>query len=205
MDEQKKQIFEYRGIENLVYAEVTKDIDEENGYTTGAVKSLAGVAELGKSRESTSDAHYYDNLPMIVINADGSDEVKINTSALPLDVLADITGQFFDSATGMFVEGERDTKYYAIGYKTQKTDGTDVYVWRLKGTFAIPEVTHKSKDTGTDAEGQELTYTGISTTKKFTKTGKGAMSVNVDTSFDNADVSNFFDKVQTPDTILAKA
>ncbi len=47
-------VFEFRGVEGLVYAEVTED-SEEN-YTTGEVKSLAGVAEIGKSTATDSSA-----------------------------------------------------------------------------------------------------------------------------------------------------
>lgn len=195
------KIVEYRGIEGLVFAEVTEDSTAQ--FTTGEVKELAGVAELTKSTESSSEPHYYDNMPAIVIESTGSDEVTATVSAIPLDVLAEITGQVYDTATDMFIEGPRSNKYFALGYKTKKTDGTEVYVWRLKGTFSIPESTHNTEDDGTDANGQEITFTGISTTHKFTKTGKGAKAINV-AADGKADVSTFFDTVQTPDTVQAK-
>ena len=195
------KIVEYRGIEGLVYAPITEDSTEN--FTTGDVKELAGTSELTRSTESSSEAHYYDIMPAVVIESTGSDEVTASVSAIPLDVLADITGQVYDQATDMFVEGPRENKYFALGYKTKKTDGTEIYVWRLKGTFSIPESTHATEDDGTDANGQEITFTGISTTHKFTKTGKGAKAVNV-AADGKADVSTFFDTVQTPDSIKAK-
>ena len=166
------KIFEYRGVEALVYAEVTKD--DNSGYVTGAVKPLAGVAEISKSTESASEAHYYDNIPAVVITSTGADTITISASAVPQDVLAEITGQTYDSATGTYIEEERENKYFAIGYQTKTTDGQIIYVWRLKGSFNIPDQTSATENAGTDANGQELTYTGISTVHKFTKTGKPA-------------------------------
>ena len=175
-----KTYFEYRGVSNAVYAEITADTAEN--FTTGAVKDLTGVSEIGKTTDSANETHYYDNLPAIVIDSVGSDEITINTSGIPLDVLADITGQYYDQTTGMLVEQESTPKYFAFGYITDKTDGTKVLVWRLKGKFSIPGTTSATKDDGTDANGQELTYTGISTVHKFTKTGKPARAINIDTS-----------------------
>jgi phi13 family phage major tail protein len=99
------QIYEYRGVSGLVYAKVTKD--DKTGYATGTVKPLAGVAEISKSTESSNEPHYYDNIPAVVVSSTGSDEIAISASAIPFDVLADITGQYYDSATGMYVEKER--------------------------------------------------------------------------------------------------
>ena len=193
------EVFEYRGVEGLVYAEVTKD--DETSYTTGEVKPLAGVAEIGRTTETSNEAHYYDNVPAIVISSTGSDEVTCTVSGIPLDVLADITGQAYDETTGAFIEGERDVKYFALGYKTKKTNGDEVYVWRYKGTFNIPDSTHATEDDGTDANGQEITYTGISTTHKFTSTAKRAKAINVDVGLGKTNVTNFFDTVTTPDTL----
>ena len=195
-----KTYFEYRGVSNAVYAEITADTDEN--FTTGAVKDLTGVSEIGKTTDSANETHYYDNLPAIVIDSVGSDEITINTSGIPLDVLADITGQYYDQTTGMLVEQESTPKYFAFGYITDKTDGTKVLVWRLKGKFSIPGTTSATKDDGTDANGQELTYTGISTVHKFTKTGKPARAINIDTSVNQTMTdATFFETVNTPDTI----
>lgn len=202
-----REIYEYRGVEGLVCAEVLKDNNESGsgeGYVTGDVFAIAGVAEIGRTTESSNEAHYYDNMPAVVINSTGADEVTITASAIDLEVLAKITGQNYDSATGAFIEGARDTKYFAIGYKTKKTNGDEVYVWRYKGTFNVPDSTHHTEDDGTDANGQEIVYTGISTTHKFTKTGKGVKAINVDLGKDLADVDEFFDTVTTPDTLEAK-
>lgn len=195
-----KTYFEYRGVSNAVYAEITADTAEN--FTTGAVKDLTGVSEIGKTTDSANETHYYDNLPAIVIDSVGSDEITINTSGIPLDVLADITGQYYDQTTGMLVEQESTPKYFAFGYITDKTDGTKVLVWRLKGKFSIPGTTSATKDDGTDANGQELTYTGISTVHKFTKTGKPARAINIDTSVNKTITEDdFFATVSTPDTI----
>lgn len=196
------QIYEYRGVEGLVYAPVTQD--DSNGFATGTVKPLAGVAEISKSTESSNEAHYYDNLPAVVVSSTGSDEITINASAIPLDTLADITGQYYDSNTGMFVEKERTPGYFAIGYRTKTTSGDVMFVWRLKGTFNIPDQTNATEDDGTDANGQEITFTGISTTHKFTKTNSPAKAITVNTAVNPVDESTFFGSVMTPDTVQSR-
>lgn len=198
-----KEIYEYRGVEGLVAAEVLKD--DANALEFGEVFDIAGVAEIGRTTENSSETHYYDNVPAVVISSTGADTVTCSVSAIPLDVLAKITGQAYDSELGTFIEGQRDVKYFALGYKTKKTNGKEVYVWRYKGQFSIPDSTHTTENDGTDANGQEITYTGISTTHKFTKTGKPAKAINVDLEKDLADVSTFFDQVTTIDDLQAKS
>lgn len=196
---------EYRGIRGLVTAEVITDDAEK--FECGAPFPLAGVAELTRTTESSSESHYYDNVPAVVIDSTGADEVSITASAIPFEALAKVTGQVYDATKGMFVEGERQAKYFAIGYITEKTDGTEVFVWRLKGKFNIPDSTHATKDDGAEANGQELVYTGINTAHKFAALGnKTAKAVNVDTSVNTGvKEDTFFTEVQTPDTVTAAA
>lgn len=198
------EIFEYRGVSDLVYAEVTKD--DSTGFATGTVKPLAGVATITKASNSSSETHYYDNLPAIIVSTTSSDTITISASAIPLEVKAELTGQTYDSDTGMLIEAEHETKMFAIGYRTQSTvTGKEYFCWRLKGSFQLGDEVHNTKDDGTDANGEELTYTGISTVYKFQKTGKPAMAVTVNTGLDLiANKAGFFNSVQTPDTITAK-
>lgn len=198
-----QEIVEYRGVEGLVAAEVLTD-NNTDGYTTGDVFAIAGVAEISRTTENSNAAHYYDNIPAVVITSTAADTVTISASAIPFDVLAEITGQEYDADTGALIEGPRVTKYFALGYKTKKTNGDEVYVWRYKGTFNVPDQTSVTENDGTDANGQEIVFTGIATTHKFVATGKGAKAMNVDLGVNKADVSTFFDAVTTPDTIVPK-
>ncbi|MBO7436891.1 MAG: hypothetical protein J6T97_03625 [Bacteroidaceae bacterium] len=201
-----QEVVEWRGIKDLVAAEVLYD-DAEHGYVTGNVFSIAGVANLEKSVDSSDDAHYYDNQPMVVISSTSADTVTIDVSAIPFDVLAAITGQFYDETTGAMIEGERNPSYFAIGYNTQNTAGESVYVWRYKGKFNIPNSSHATMQNDTTANGQQIVYTGITTTTKFNsvtdKMGNpiGAKALNINASKTSADVTEFFDTVTTPDDL----
>lgn len=199
---------EFRGCKRLVYAEVTKDDNETTGgYVTGTVKTLAPVAEISKTVETSSEAHYYDNKAAIVINSEGADTVTF-TIAVPSDeVLADITGRTYDSTKKMFVESERTNKYFAVGYILgENGEGEDErYVWRYKGTFNIPDETSATKNDGTDANNMSLEYTGIYTDHEFTNgagTGQkgSAKAAFIRESSNVATADEWFSTVSTPDT-----
>lgn len=195
----EKIIKEYRGIRDLVAAELLVDTLSELTYDTPF--PIAGIAELTRTTENSSESHYYDNIAAIVIDSVGADEVTCSCSAIPLNVLAKLTGQYYDSITKTFVECEGTKKYFAIGYVTEDTDGNEVYVWRHKVKCSIPDSTHATKNDGTDANGQEITFTGISTIHKFTKTGKPAKAVNHEASSGIILETDFFAKPQTIDTL----
>lgn len=211
---------EFRGTDDLYYAEVVIDDNETNtagsgetpnhGYVTGTVKRLAPVAEISKTVETASDTKYYDNKPAMTINAEGADTITLNVPALDLPTLADITGKDYDSTTGAFMDGEATPKMFALGYRLGLTDGTYRYVWRYKGSFAIPDETSQTKNAGTDSSGQTLTYTGISTIHKFenAEDAQGNPTAQkalvVDERDGLADLTNFFSTVTTCDTLTAK-
>lgn len=201
------EIVEWRGVEALVAAEVLVDDNESgegHGYVTGDVFSIAGVNKISRTTSTSTETKYYDNMAAMVTNATGADEVTMDVSAVDMEVRAQITGQTYDASTGSFIEGDRTVKYFAIGYKTKKTNGDEVYVWRYKGTFNIPDQENSTETDGTESSGEQLVFTGVKTTHMFTK-GKHVSALNVDVSKDKADVSTFFDTVTTPDSLTPKA
>ena len=201
---------EFRGCKRLVYAEIIKDNNNSGsgeGYVTGEVKELAPVAEISKSVETSSEAHYYDNQAAIIIDSEGADTVSF-TIAIPSDeVLADITGRTYDSTKKMFIESERTQKYFAVGYILgEKGEGEDErYVWRYKGTFNIPDETSTTMDDGTGANNMSLEYKGIYTEHAFAN-GKGtgvkatAKAAFIRESANVATADHWFSQVSTPDT-----
>ena len=192
-------VVEFRGCENLVYAEVTDD--RSSNYETGIVKSLAPVAQIQKNVETSTAKKWYDNKAMITIRSEGSDEVTLVVPALDLATLATLTGKKVDGTTGAFLDTPSKPKMFAIGYKILLTDGTFRYVWRLKGSFSIPDEEANQDDDGTDSNNQSLTFSGDFTVHKFEHGGEAAKAVVIDERDDKCDLSTFFSKVQTPDTI----
>lgn len=192
-------ITEYRGIRGLVAAIVVKDTAEE--YVCDTPFYVAGTSELTKETESSSEAHYYDNIPAVVIDAIGADTVNVNVSAVPLDVQAKVTGQYYDPTTETLVEDNSPAPYVALGYITDDTDGSEKFVWRYKGKFARPGSTHSTKDNGTGANGQSLTFTGINTVHKFNVTGKGSSGLVTSAAKCGKTEAEFFNKVTTIDDI----
>lgn len=192
---------EFRGVEGLVIAKVTKDDSTE--YTTGDVREFAGVSEISKTKEVGSETKYYDNIPAIVIQSEGADEITLACSVTDLDMDAYLEGKLYDETTGALIEGDTTPSYFAIGYITKDTKGNKRYVWRYKGTIAKGDEVFITEDDGTESNGVEYTYTGIKTAHAFTKGGK-CKGIVVDVSKDLADVSKFFEEVTTPDTLKAK-
>ena len=161
-----QQIFEFRGVDKFYFAEVTQD--DANGYTCGTPIHIP-VQEIGKTTDSSSEAHYYDNKAMIVVNSESADTITLTIAPPALDKLAQLIGKSFDSTTGMLVDSPRQNKYYAIMYRTKGTDGGYRYVSRLKGQFNIPEETYATENDGTDTNNTQITYTGIYTEHEFNK------------------------------------
>ena len=198
---------EFRGCKNLVFAEVTKD--DETGYTTGTVESLAPVGEIAKTVEFSSATHFYDNKGLVIIDAEGIDTVTFTISVPDPATFAKLTGRTYDSAKKMFIESKRKQKYFAVGYIIGEIgEGEDErFVWRLKGTFNLPDESSKTEDNGTDASNLSLVYTGVFTEHEFENgqgTGvKGSAKANFIRKSDNVTTASaYFAQVVTPDTTL---
>ena len=126
----------------LVAARIIEDSAEN--YTTGDVFAIAGRQPLKKTRESSSEAHYYDNYGAIVVSSEGADTITCTVSALPLAVYAELTGQYYDEATGALIEGERTPRYFAVGYETQNKTPT-----AKKSLFGDTNVSRLCRDSPT--------------------------------------------------------
>lgn len=199
-------VFEFRGTDGLVIAEVTKD--EKGGITWGTPEDLVPVAQIEKQVETGAETKYYDNNPALTINSEGADTINLTVSGISLETLGKILNKPYEN--GMFSDEITTPKYFALGYRVKKTDGTYRYVWRYKGTFGVPGETSQTEDAGTTSNNQTLTYTGISTTAEFTK-ADGTKAKRKGFVVDEAEadetikakLAKFFEKVQVKETFEA--
>lgn len=205
----EQQIFEFRGVDNFYFAEVLKDNNDVDGGYICDTPIHIPVQEVGKNVDAASEAHYYDNKAMIVVNSESADTISLVLAPPALDKLAKMIGKSFDASTGMMVDSPRQNKYFAIMYRTKGTDGGYRYVSRLKGQFNIPEENAQTENDGTDTTNTSIQFTGIYTEHEFTKGTydgtqwhkSGAKGIVVDARYGLADLSTFFSAIQTPDSI----
>lgn len=200
-----KQVTEWKGCEKLVYAELITDTAE--AFETGEVKDLAPVQEINNSTEVSSETKFYDNAAALVMTGEGGETVNFICGIPSDEVLADIAGRVYDTATKTFLEVPRKNKYFAVGYIYNEITASGeqrVFVWKYKGTFGIPEETHVTKDDGTDSNNITLPFTSIFTTHVF-KNGEGAGKPSKLRGIrrrESAELNEdaFFASVVTPDT-----
>lgn len=194
---------EFQGFDELYYAEVTKD--DDTGFTTGVPKELAPAGELSKSTETQQAVKYYNNVPFLVVSAEGTDTYNLTVPVIPVSQLGELLGKPVDATTGALLDtGEKLSKHFAIGYRLDFTDGSHRYVWRLKGVFSLPNEEAKSRDASPDTNNQQLVFTGMKTRYKFTMPDgkkKNCKAVVVDSRDELADVESWFDQVITPETL----
>lgn len=188
-----------RGLSNVVVAQVTADTAET--FTTGTPKKLIPAGELSISVDSDLQNYHFDNTVFASVGREGSSELTISGAKIRPADLAEILGKDVDAATGAVMDDGQFTNnnYWALGALMDNIDGTQDYFWFMKGTFAIPDESAKTKGEDTDASGTELTYTAIPTVHVFEETGKTCKRVVADTETSElADNADWFAQVVTP-------
>lgn len=204
----KEKIVEYRGCESIYVARVTADDSEE--YTCDTPQYLAGASEISRTIESDTQTKYYDNGPAIQVSAVSAPELTLSVSALTNKKLAYITGYAYDTTLDALDLGDITPVDVALMYKYQMDNGDASYVVFYKGRFSIPEGSYATiADDAGSGTGCELTYKASKTTHAFTATGKQGIGQEYlcpgdDLTKAKANLSSFFDKVETPDTIEAR-
>ena len=193
-------VAEFRGCHGLVVAKITRD--DASQYTTGAVVRLCETAQIAKKTTVNTKDSAYDNIIQVQIKDVGKDEVTMIVPALFLETLAMVTGAAIDPSTGAYMSGgEDDSGYYALGYIVGLTDGTERYVWRLKGKFqSVPDETADTKGNGINTNNQTIVYEGVDTTHKWTVDGKivSRRDVVIDERDGLCNLTTFFNEVITP-------
>lgn len=196
---------EYRGIRQLVIAELTETVGEDGTVTEtyGKVQPLSGVQSLSGEVNESTETHYYDDMAAIVVDSEGEDTYTVTVSIPAKKTRALIEGTTYDEATGALIGTQKVKKYFAMGFIADKLNGVEEYNWIYKGKFTGGSTEHNTKDDGTDGTNMEYTFTSIHTATEYTK-GGSCKYLSVDND-GKADLSTFFDTVTTPDTLTAKS
>ena len=183
------------GLKNVVIAPL--ETDTEAAHTYGTLQLIAGAIEASVTPENADpDIQYADDVEFSVLYPDPELSFKTKLADLPLSVQEQIFGNSIDD-NGVLVRKAGDTPgYFAVGFKSEKSNGKFRYVWLFKvranpvtETYATKEGATVTRQTG------EIEWTAI----KRTSDGRyQAVADEGENGFDAAKAATFLDSVYVP-------
>ncbi len=138
------------GVDMLYVAKVTSD--DESGTTYSEAFRLPGLNNIGYDPVTQSGSYTADDGVYASNTADGATTVTLRVADLLSEHYALLLG-LSQSETGIVEEGVADNPpEMAVGWRSQKSDGTYRFVWVLKGKFS------KSAEAYATKGGEGITY-----------------------------------------------
>ena len=183
------------GLKNMVIAPVTEDT--ETATTYGDLQRVAGAIEATITPENNDpDIQYFDDVEGDVLYPDPELTFKTKRADLPLIVQEMIFSNKIDD-NGVLIRTANDKPgYFAVGFMSEKANGTYRYVWLFKvrakpvtETYATKEGTSITRQTG------EVEWTAI----KRTSDGRyQAVADEGENGFTAEKAAAFLNTVYTP-------
>lgn len=183
------------GLKNMVIAPVTEDTETSTTY--GNLQRVAGAIEATITPENNDpDIQYFDDVEGDVLYPDPELTFKTKLADLPLIVQEMIFSNKIDD-NGVLIRTANDKPgYFAVGFMSEKANGTYRYVWLFKvrakpvtETYATKEGTSITRQTG------EVEWTAI----KRTSDGRyQAVADEGENGFTAEKAASFLNTVYTP-------
>lgn len=199
---------EYRsliGLDSLYVAEVTED--SAAAYTAGTPAWLAPAAEASQEPTTSFEIQYADDQPYEVMTAEGETKIALKVTGIPLEMLATIAGRVWDATTGRMYDNAAVAPYFALSFRSQKSNGSYRYYQYLKGRFDMPKDAAATLGEKAEPKTVDLTYTAIRTVHEF---DLGAINDTVKRVVGDTDVlafsaASWFSQVQVPGVVAPSA
>ena len=152
------------GLKNMVIAPLT--VDTETTITYGALQLVAGAIEATITPENTDpEVQYADDIEFDVLYPDPELSFKTKMADIPLSIQEAIFGNNIDD-TGVLVRAAVDKPpYFAVGFKSEKSNGKYRFVWLYKVRAKPVTETYATKEGGTiTRQTGEVEWTAIKRT-----------------------------------------
>lgn len=119
------------GLKNVVLAPLTQD--DATGHTYGTLQAVAGAIEASVTPDSTDpDILYADDSEFDVLYPDPSVTFKLKMADLPLSIQESVLGNSIDDKGVLIRTAQDKPPYFAVGFKSEKSNGKFRYVWLYK-------------------------------------------------------------------------
>ncbi|MCS1351147.1 major tail protein [Mechercharimyces sp. CAU 1602] len=131
------------GLKDLYVAILTKD--DGTGVEYEAPFKLAPAVNAKVSPKVESAVDYGDDGAVETATALGEIDVELEVNSLTIGSYEKLMGHTY--MNGMLVKNADDiSPYVALGFRSAKGDGSEVFVWLYKGRFQAAEQEYKTKE-----------------------------------------------------------
>ena len=183
------------GLKNVVIAPLTEDTDTSHTY--GELQLVAGAIEATITPDNTDpDIQYADDIEFDVLYPDPELTFSTSMADVPLAIQEMIFGNQIDD-NGVLVRTASDRPpYFAVGFKSEKSDGACRYVWLYRVRAKPMTESYKTKEGKTiTRQNGSVEWTAI----KRTHDGRyQAVSDEDENGFDASKAATFLQSVYEP-------
>jgi phi13 family phage major tail protein len=186
------------GLDSIYVAEVLED--SATAYTNDTAEYFAPAMEASSQPAVNRKTQYADDQPYDALVSEGETTIALTITGLAPEMMAKVTGCEFDATTGRVYDNGGTAPYYALGFRSKKTNGSYRYYWFLKGRFDKPAEDYATESDSPDPKPTKLNFTAIKTVYEFDlgSINDGAKRVWGDEDTTDFDGSSWFVQVQTP-------
>ncbi|MFZ3150250.1 MAG: major tail protein [Anaerolineaceae bacterium] len=195
------------GLDELHAALVIQD--DTNRYAADIPEMFAPATNATAEPTSSQETQYANNGPFDVLVSEGETKITLETTNIPIEVLAKYLGKIYDTASGrMFDQGAGATPPdAALSFRSMKSNGHYRYFQYLKGKFSVPKDEASTVKEKKEPKPMQIIFTAVNTIHLF---DLGAVTGTVKRVIGDEDSLNFsgatwFAHVQTPVTTTPNA
>ncbi|MEN6522841.1 MAG: major tail protein [Anaerolineaceae bacterium] len=154
------------GVDQVYVAEVLQD--DAAAYSAATPEWLAPAALVSQEPSGSIETQYADDQPYDVSQSEGATKVTLEITGLPPEVQAKLTGSKFDATTGRVYDNAGVPPFYALGFRSMKSNGKYRYFWFLRGKFNKPKEESATKGEKPEPKSLTLEFTALKTVHPFT-------------------------------------
>lgn len=183
------------GLKNVVIAPLTADTETELTY--GTVQAVAGAIEASVTPDNTDpNIMYADDIEFDTLYADPEITFKLKMADIPLTIQEMLFANTMDDNGVLLRTAQDKPPYFAVGFKSEKSNGKFRYVWlyKVRANPLTENFATKEGDTIT-RQNPEVEFTAI----KRTHDGRyQAVADEGENGFTAEKANTFLDTVYEP-------
>ena len=152
------------GLQGTVIAPMTADTSE--GTTYGTLQAVEGAIEAVFTPGNTDpDVQHADDVEWDVLYPDPEHTFRLTLADLPLNIQKMIMNEHVDASGAIWSNADDVPPYFAIGFKSEKSDHNYRYVWLLKCRAKLREENYGTKEGATiNRQTAQVEFTAIKRT-----------------------------------------